>query len=102
MDNALNRLLKGGGISEEVMDYNYNLLINLEENAILITNGDNDTYPGWILQRILNHRPDVKIVNRSLLNTNWYVFHVIRQGVPRFITNADLEELKKNDQGSLG
>ncbi|MBT3253328.1 MAG: hypothetical protein HN995_11585 [Candidatus Marinimicrobia bacterium] len=99
MDNALNRLLKGGGISEEVMDYNYNLLINLEENAILITNGDNDTYPGWILQRILNHRPDVKIVNRSLLNTNWYVFHVIRQGVPRFITNADLEELKKTTRG---
>ncbi|NQT62010.1 MAG: hypothetical protein HQ556_03535 [Candidatus Marinimicrobia bacterium] len=99
MDNALQRLLQGGGISEEVMDYNYNLLANLEKNAILITNGDNDTYPGWILQRILNHRPDVKIVNRSLLNTNWYVFHVIRQGVPRFITNTELEELKKSTRG---
>ena len=99
MDNALQRLLQGGGISEEVMDYNYNLLTNLEENAILITNGDNDTYPGWILQRILNHRPDVKIVNRSLLNTNWYVFHVIRLGVPRFITNAELEDLKKSTRG---
>ncbi len=99
MDNALQRLLQGGGISEEVMDYNFNLLASLEPNAILITNGDNDTYPGWILQRILGHRPDVKIVNRSLLNTNWYVFHVIRQGVPRFITNPALENLKKSTRG---
>jgi len=99
MDDALHHLLRSGGIAETVMDYNYNLLVSLEENAILITNGDNDTYPGWILQRILDHRPDVKIVNRSLLNTDWYPDHVISEGVPRFITKAALGELKKTTRG---
>ena len=74
---ALRRLLESGAVADEVMDYNYNVLISLEENAILITNGDNDTYPAWILTRILDVRPDVNIINRSLLNTDWYPLYVI-------------------------
>jgi hypothetical protein len=102
---ALRRLLESGIITDEVMDYNYNVLISLDENAILITNGDNDTYPGWILTRILNQRPDVTIVNRSLLNTDWYPLYIIEQSLPRFINGAELsglreailEEIKKTD-----
>jgi len=99
LDIALKHLLEGGGISEEVMDYNHNLLTGLAQNAILITNGDNDTYPGWILQRIIGYRPDVRIVNRSLLNTDWYVHHIIDEGVPRFVTTDTLSHIKASIRG---
>jgi hypothetical protein len=82
-------------ITDEVMDYNYNSLIGLDEGAILVTNGDNDTYPAWILTRILRQRPDVTIVNRSLLNSEWYPSYVIEQGLPRFISQQQLQELRR-------
>ena len=108
-DVALRRLLESGAIQEDVMDYNYNMLASMEKDAILITNGDNDTYPGWILTRILNFRPDVRIVNRSLLNTDWYPVQVIdKDGVPDFITSGSLEQLRseisrqmKRDKGNI-
>jgi hypothetical protein len=94
LDRALRRLLESGVITDEVMDYNYNVLVSLEEDAILITNGDNDTFPAWILTRILKLRPDVTIVNRSLLNADWYPIYVIEQGVPRFISQSELAQVR--------
>ncbi|MFZ5554636.1 MAG: hypothetical protein ACOZCO_16065 [Bacteroidota bacterium] len=59
-------------IHPDVLEYNYNLLNSLESKAILITHGEMDTYPGWILQDVKRTREDVKIVYLELLEKDEY------------------------------
>ena len=53
-------------IATGLLNYNYNMLASTEKNAILFTNGDNDSYPSWVLQQTFGIRKDVTVLNLHL------------------------------------
>lgn len=65
-----NELYQSRDISPGLLNYNYNVLASTEKNGIIFTNGDNDTYPAWVLQHAVGIRKDVTILNLSLTFVN--------------------------------
>ncbi len=63
-DNSDNRI---------AYEYARNILAGLDQDSILFTNGDNDTFPIWYLQEVEKFRTDITVVNLSLVNLPWYV-----------------------------
>jgi len=70
-------------ISPGLFAWNYNMLVSTEQDAILITSGDNDTYPALVLQYARGIRSDVAVLNNSLLSIESYRNIYFRElGIP--------------------
>lgn len=66
------KLFASNEISSAFLNYSYNVLMTLKPNSIILTFGDNDTFPLWLLQDVLNIRTDVTVLNVPLLATPEY------------------------------
>ncbi len=77
-------------------DFAHNLLSGLDDNAIMITFGDNDTFPMWYLQGADGIRTDVTVLNISLLNTTWYLHQIMRRypDLPISFTPEQIDSLR--------
>jgi hypothetical protein len=66
MKEFCQKLYQSRDIAPGLINYNYNVIMSTEKDAILFTNGDNDTYPLWVLQKALGIREDVTVLNISI------------------------------------
>ncbi len=104
MRRSLRKMVETGFLTPAVLYFARWLLEDLPSDAILITNGDMDTYPTMAMQEVMGFRPDVAVVERGLLNVGWgrsfYADHI---GVPFPFSHEELESLQpvSKDDGDL-
>jgi len=70
---------KSNDLSSGILNYNHNVLMSMKEGGAIITFGDNDTFPIWMLQDALGIRTDVTVLNVSLLSINEYRKNIFKE-----------------------
>jgi len=100
---SLKMLVETRFLTPAILAFNRWMLQHLPQDAILLTNGDMDTYPAVALQETEDFRSDVTVINYSLLNTRWYQEHIQNRYNVKFpLSDEELDNLKstkdKSDQ----
>lgn len=87
MDGSRNRFAE---------DFAVNLLATLPEHSILLTNGNNDTFPLWFVQQVEGYRADVTVLNLSLLNAPWFIRQIQHRepSFPLKLTEYEIQALR--------
>jgi tetratricopeptide (TPR) repeat protein len=91
---CLRRLVALGDMPRPLLEWGRNMVAGAPPGAVILTNGDNDTYPPLAYQTITGDRPDVAIVNLSLLNTSWYIRHWRDRGALITLTDEQIDALQ--------
>ena len=88
------KLYLSNDIISSLYDYNFNTLNSTETNSILITNGDNDNYPAWVLQDAKEIRQDVTILNA---HTIFVLRDYLKLKIKQRKIEIDLDKLSTDD-----
>jgi hypothetical protein len=75
---------KRGGYPEALLDFSRQMLNSCDKNAVLVTYGDNISFPAWYLQQVEKFRTDIAIVDVNLLNSQWYPKYLKEEGKLKF------------------
>ncbi len=95
--DACIKLYYSKDIFNSLLNFNYNMLVSVEQDGILLTHGDNDTYPAWVLQEAKDIRKDVTILNISLCYSPDYLnYWMKRLGAPKLEQYRVVSDLVKH------
>lgn len=94
MKDICKKLYESRDCPSDLLEYNYNVLASIEKDGILFTNGDNDTYPVWMLQYVKGIRPDILMLNIHMSKDLTYLQKKIRaKDIQLNVDKFDIEKL---------
>lgn len=96
-ENCLRRMVELGDMPRVLFDFGANIIESSAPHGIVITNGDNDTYPPHAYQALTGRRGDVDLVNLSLLNTKWYIRYLRDKGLPITLSDEEIAALASKE-----
>ncbi|MDG1331873.1 MAG: hypothetical protein P8P74_06065 [Crocinitomicaceae bacterium] len=84
------KIYESGELPASILNWGYNVLSELDENAIVFTSGDNDTYALWLVQQVKGFRKDVIVINSYLITLKDYQEKIFAElGLPEFEGEID-------------